>query len=174
MYVVCTPSIQWILVRTTTNILEMVCAVLHSLCTTTHHVVFLVHDQPFVRDAFPFFISSNCKSHSNIISTIGAPRRPMTNNDQPNSPCPLIITTSGNAHQPTRSLSRLVGRPFKIFSSSTWRALPATSTEPARQTGRLNQEPTFCIWHLSLLCLMQLCNSVKYNSFHTWEIMVML
>ena len=106
LYVVCTPIIQWILVQTTTNILEMVTAVLHSLCTTTDRVVFLIHDQPFVRDAFPFFISSNCTSHSNIISTIGAPRRPMTNNDQPSNPCPLIVKASGKAHLPTRSSSR--------------------------------------------------------------------
>ena len=25
------------------------------LCTTTHCVVFLIHDQPFVYDTFPFF-----------------------------------------------------------------------------------------------------------------------
>ena len=141
MYVVCKLHTTNTMVFSSNNYkyLGIGCRV---LCTTTHYVVFLIH---CVYDTFHFFTSSNYTSHSIIISTVGAPRRPMTNNDQPNSPCPLIITTSGNAHQPTRSLSRLVNRPFKIFSSSTWRALPATSTEPARQTGRLNQEPTFCI-----------------------------
>ena len=122
LYAHCTLLIRWFLIRRTTNILEkgVVCYAQQPIMLSFSTMINLVYMTPFL--SLPI---SNCTSHSIIIGTVGALRRPMTNNDQPFNPCSLTATASGNAHQRTRCPGQLVGRPFRIFSSSPWRALPA-------------------------------------------------
>ena len=117
LYAHCTLPIRWFLIRRTTNILEkgVVCYAQQPIMLSFSTMINLVYMTPFL--SLPI---SNCTSHSIIIGTVGALRRPMTNNDQPFNPCPLIATASGNAHQPTRCPGPMVGRPFRIFSSSPW------------------------------------------------------